>query len=54
MLGNIVASLVWFGPQLNRLQQYSTLTKLLMVVVANLVFFAIGYNPAGWVRSKQA
>lgn len=56
MLGNIVVSLAWFGPQLNGLQQYGTLSQsmLLMAVVANLVFFAIGYCPAGWLRSKQA
>jgi ABC-type transport system involved in cytochrome c biogenesis permease subunit len=56
MLGNIVVSLAWFGPQLNGLQQYGTFSQsmLLMAVVANLVFFAIGYCPAGWLRSKQA
>ena len=55
MLGNIVVSLAWFGPQLNGLQQYGTFSQsmLLMAVVANLVFFAIGYCPAGWLRSKQ-
>ena len=56
MLGNIVVSLAWFGPQLSRLQQYGTFgpSMLLMAVVANLVFFAIGYCPAGWLRSKRA
>jgi hypothetical protein len=56
MLGNIVVSVAWFGPQLNGLQQYGTFSQsiLLMAVVANLVFFAIGYCPAGWLRSKQA
>ena len=56
MLGNIVVSLAWFGPQLNGLHQYGTFSQsmLLMAVVANLVFFAIGYCPAGWLRSKQA
>jgi hypothetical protein len=56
MLGNIVVSLAWFGPQLNGLHQYGTFTQsmLLAAVVANLVFFAIGYCPAGWLRSKQA
>lgn len=56
MLGNIVVSLAWFGPQLNGLQQYGAFSQsmLLMAVVANLVFFAIGYCPAGWLRSKQA
>ena len=55
MLGNIVTSLAWFGPQLNGLHQYGTFTRpmLLMAVVANLVFFAIGYCPAGCLRSKQ-
>ena len=55
MLGNIVVSLAWFGPQLNGLQQYGTFSQsmLLIAVVANLVFFAIGYCPAGWLRSKQ-
>jgi ABC-type transport system involved in cytochrome c biogenesis permease subunit len=56
MLGNIVVSLAWFGPQLNGRQQYGTFSQsmLLMAVVANLVFLAIGYCPAGWLRSKQA
>ncbi|HEX4264394.1 MAG TPA: cytochrome c biogenesis protein CcsA [Verrucomicrobiae bacterium] len=56
MLGNIVVSLAWFGPQLNGLQQYRIFSQsmLLMAAVANLVFFAIGYCPAGWLRSKQA
>lgn len=56
MLGNIVVSLAWFGPQLNGLHQYGTFRQsmLLAAVVANLVFFAIGYCPAGWLRSKQA
>jgi ABC-type transport system involved in cytochrome c biogenesis permease subunit len=56
MLGNIVVSLAWFGPQLNGLHKYGTFSQsmLLAVVVANLVFFAIGYCPAGWLRSKQA
>jgi ABC-type transport system involved in cytochrome c biogenesis permease subunit len=56
MLGNIVVSLAWFGPQLNGLHQYGTFSQpmLLMAVVANLVFFAIGYCPAGWLGSKQA
>ena len=56
MLGNIVVSLAWFGPQLNGLHQYGTFSQsmLLAAVVANLVFFAIGYCPAGWLRSKQA
>lgn len=55
MLGNIVVSLAWFGPQLNGLHQYGAFRQsmLLMAVVANLVFFAIGYCPAGWLRSKQ-
>ncbi len=56
MLGNIVVSLAWFGPQLNGLHQYGTFSQsmLLAAVVANLVFFAIGYCPAGWLRSKEA
>ena len=56
MLGNIVVSLAWFGPQLNGLQQYGTFSQsmLLMAVVASFVFFAIGYCPAGWLRSKRA
>ena len=53
MLGNIVVSLAWFGPQLNGLHQYCQ-SMLLMAVVANVIFFAIGYCPAGWLRSKQA
>jgi ABC-type transport system involved in cytochrome c biogenesis permease subunit len=56
MLGNIVVSLAWFGPPLNGLHQYGTFSQsmFLMAFVANLVFFAIGYCPAGWLRSKQA
>ena len=56
MLDNIVVSLAWFGPQLNGLHQYGTFSQsmVLAAVVANLVFFAIGYCPAGWLRSKQA
>ena len=56
MLGNIVVSFAWFGPQLNGLNQYGTFSQsmLRMTVVANVAFFAIGYCPAGWLRSKQA
>lgn len=56
MLGNIVVSLAWFGPNLSRLQQHREFRQsmLLMALVANLVFFAIGYCRAGWLRSKQA
>jgi ABC-type transport system involved in cytochrome c biogenesis permease subunit len=56
MLGNIVVSLAWFGPQLNGLHQYGPVgqSMLLMALVANIVFFAIGYCPAAWLRSKQA
>jgi ABC-type transport system involved in cytochrome c biogenesis permease subunit len=56
MLGNIVVSLAWFGPQLNGLQQYGTFSQALLrlAVVANLVFLAIGYCPAAWLRSKRA
>lgn len=56
MLGNIVVSLAWFGPQLNGLHQYGTFSQsvLLMAIVANVGFFAMGYCPAGWLRSKQA
>ncbi len=55
MIGNIVVSLAWFGPQLSGLHQYGSFgqSMLLMAIVANLVFFAIGYCPAGWLRSKQ-
>ena len=56
MLGNIGVSFAWFGPQPNGLNQYGTFSQsmLLMTVVANLVFFAIGYCPAGWLRTKPA
>jgi ABC-type transport system involved in cytochrome c biogenesis permease subunit len=56
MLGNIVVTIAWFGPQLNGLPQYHSVNQsmLLMAVVANLIFFAIGYCPAGWLRSKRA
>lgn len=56
LLGNIVVILAWFGTQLNGLHQYGTFREsmLLLAAVANLVFFAMGYCPAGWLRSKQA
>ena len=55
MLGNIVVSLAWFGPQLHGLHQSGTFsqTMLLAAIVANLIIFAIGYCPAGWLRPKQ-
>jgi ABC-type transport system involved in cytochrome c biogenesis permease subunit len=53
MLGNIVVSLAWFGPQFHQYRIFNQST-LLMAAVANLIFFAIGYCPAGWLRSKRA
>jgi ABC-type transport system involved in cytochrome c biogenesis permease subunit len=57
MLGNIVASLAWFGPQANRLHQYGMPnTSLLLTVAAlvNLAFFLVGLAPAGWLRLRKA
>jgi len=56
MLGNIVVSLAWFGPQVNGLHQYrmpNTSLPLAIVVVVNLVFFAIGFVPAGRLRLRN-
>lgn len=56
MLGNIVVTVAWFGPQVKGLHQYGAFSQsmLLMAVMANIVFFAIGYCRAGWLQSKQA
>jgi hypothetical protein len=55
LLGNIVVSLAWFGTQPNGLHHYGAFRQsmLLAAVVANLVFFVIGYCPSGWLQSKQ-
>ena len=53
MLGNIVVSLAWFGPQVNGLHQYGTSKTSLLLTIAilvNLTFFAIGFVPAGRLR----
>ena len=57
MLGNIVVSLAWFSPQLNGLHQYgmpNTPLLLTIAVLVNLVFFAIGFVPAGWLRLHKS
>jgi hypothetical protein len=54
MLGNIVISLAWFGPQVNGLLQYGTRSLLLTVaVLVHLAFFAIGFVPAGRMRLRN-
>ena len=55
MLGNVVVSLAWFGPQLGGLHQYGTHDQsvLLTAIVAHLTFFALGYCPAGWLRLRK-
>lgn len=56
MFGNIVVSFAWFGPHLSGAVQYGTFNSsmLIAVVVANLGFCALGYAPAGCLRSRQA
>ena len=55
MLGSIVVSLAWFGPQVNGLHQYGTplLTVLTFATLVNLTFFAIGIAQAGGRRLKN-
>ena len=56
MLGNIVVSLAWFGPQVNGLNQYGTPNTSLLLTIAilvNLTFFAIGFVPAGRLRLRN-
>ena len=56
MLGNIVVSLAWFGPQVNGLHQYGTPNTSLLLTIAilvNLAFFAIGFVPAGRLRLRN-
>lgn len=56
MLGNIVVSLAWFGPQVNGLHQYGTSKTSLLLTIAilvNLTFFAIGFVPAGRSRLRN-
>jgi hypothetical protein len=53
MLGNIVVSLAWFGPQVNGLHQYgihNTSLLLTIAILVHLAFFAIGFVPAGRLR----
>jgi hypothetical protein len=55
MLGNIVTSLAWFGPQ-NGLHQYGRTNSsllLTLVIAANLAIFAVGWLPAGWLRHRR-
>ncbi len=56
MLGNIVVSLAWLGPQGNGLHQYgvpNTSLLLTTAILINLAFFAIGFVPAGRLRSRN-
>jgi ABC-type transport system involved in cytochrome c biogenesis permease subunit len=55
MLGNIVVSLAWFGPQVSGFHQYGTplLTILTVATLINLAFFAIGFVPAGRLRLRN-
>jgi hypothetical protein len=56
MLGNIVASLAWFGPQVNGLHEYGTRNSSVVLTIAilvNLAFFAIGFVPAGRLRLRN-
>ena len=56
MLGNIVVSLAWFGPQVNGSHQYGTPNTSLLLTIAilvNLAFFALGFVPAGRLRLRN-
>ncbi|HUR45422.1 MAG TPA: cytochrome c biogenesis protein CcsA [Candidatus Saccharimonadales bacterium] len=55
MLGNIVVSLAWVGPQVYGLHQYGTPATLLLsiAILINLAFFAIGFVPAGRLRIRN-
>ena len=56
MLGNIVVSLAWFGPQVNGLHQYGTPNPSLLLTIAvlvNVTFFGIGFVPAGRLRLRN-
>ena len=55
MLGNIVVSLAWFGPQVNGLQYGTSKTSLVLTIaiLVNLTFFAIGFVPAGRLRLRN-
>jgi hypothetical protein len=52
MLGNIVASLAWFGTQGNGLHQYK-MPLLAILILIHLTFFAIGFVPAGRLRLRN-
>jgi hypothetical protein len=57
ILGNIVVSLAWFGPQANGLHQYGSANNSLLLtlaIAANLAIFAVGWLPAGWLRLRKA
>jgi hypothetical protein len=51
MLGNIVVSFAWFGPQVG-LHQYGTF-MLTIAILVNVMFFAIGFVPAGRLRFRN-
>jgi Cytochrome C assembly protein len=56
MIGNIVVSLAWFGPQVNGLHEYGIQNSSLLLTVAtlvNLAFFAIGLVPPGRLRLRK-
>jgi hypothetical protein len=56
MLGNIVVILAWFGTQVNGLHQYGTSYRSLLLIIAvlvNLAFFAVGFVPAGRLRIRN-
>jgi len=58
LLGNIIVSLGWFGPNLLRdglhsygMRNYALL--LLAAVISNFAFFLVGLAPAGWLRLRK-
>jgi hypothetical protein len=59
ILGNIVVTLGWFGPNLpsSGLHDYQsgTYSLLLLATVAiHFTFFLLGFAPAGWLRLRKA
>ena len=58
LLGNIVVTLGWFGAHLlSGLHPYGTSNGwllLLAAVASNLLFFVVGWAPAGWLRRASS
>ena len=58
LLGNVVVTLAWFGPRvLGGLHAYGRADGGLLLIAAialQLLFFVIGFAPAGWLRPGRA